>query len=120
VPALDLLKRTGVRQVQVRYSDDEDPVIWMVAACWYADKHGMPVATKRESEGTMWKTAAGFAPSQALFSLLDALVGEHSGGACTHCRRLTGFDPRLHPRAQLEDEKCWWTFNGEEFVRGCK
>jgi hypothetical protein len=118
-PALDLLKRTGVRQVQIRYHDDEDPVIWMVAACWYADEHRMPVATKEESEGTMWKVAAGFDPSQALFSLLDGVIGEHSGGVCTYCMRPSAFDPSDPPRPRLVDNFCWLTFNGSEFERGC-
>jgi hypothetical protein len=118
-PALDLLKRTGVRQVQVRYHDEEHPTIWNVVGKWYADEHDMIVATKDEAEGTMWRVAAGFDPAQALFALLQGLIGEHSGGACTYCMRLTALDVSDPPRDRLVDNFCWWTFNGSEFERGC-
>ncbi len=31
---LDLLQRSGVTELQVRYSDDEDPVLWLVYGKW--------------------------------------------------------------------------------------
>lgn len=99
--AVDLIGRTGARQFQIRYSDDEQPVIWVAAACW----------------NNRWEAAAGMHPLTAVFRLCDAVI---DGGTCTHCRRPAGFapDPDSMP---LDAIICWYQFDPStgKFVKGC-
>ena len=32
--AIDVISRTGVREFQLRYHDDEEPVIWIAVGTW--------------------------------------------------------------------------------------
>ena len=65
--AVDLLGRTGASGVQIRYSDDESPVVWFVVAEYGPD---------------VWETAAGRDPVEALIRCASQVV---DGGTCRHC-----------------------------------
>jgi hypothetical protein len=99
--AVDLLGRTGADEVQLRYSDDEKPVVWMAIARW-RDR---------------WEAAAAMTPARALFRLLDEVV---DGGQCQHCNRPTGFSPDLDA-LPLDALICWYQWDPElrTFRRGC-
>jgi hypothetical protein len=53
--ALEFLRRTGARQVQVRYSDDEDPVVWFVVA--FFDGKNPSKAEGYEVAAAFWSTS---------------------------------------------------------------
>lgn len=99
---IDMVKRTGAETVQVRYSDDEKPIVWLAVAGYQGDRY---------------EVAAGAAPEQAMFRLLERLV---DGGMCQHCKKPTGitddFDSMPYAR-----QVCWYQFDPElkTFRRGC-
>lgn len=103
--AVDLLRRTGIREFQIRYSDDIEPVVWMAVARWQM-LNGVPV----EADGrTQWD--AGAALTQ---HALD-------GGRCAHCGRPTGVTDEITPMP-AEHLVCWYQFDPElqVFRRGCE
>jgi hypothetical protein len=100
-PAVVMLGRTGAAEFQVRYCEEDQPVIWMAAARW----------------GEVWETAAAMNPVLAVFRLCDQVI---DGGVCQHCQRPTGFAPDLD-EMPLDQVVCWYQFDPElvTFRRGC-
>jgi hypothetical protein len=100
--ALMLLGHTGADKSQVRYCEEETPVVWIAAACW----------------GDTWEAAAGMTPRSAVFRLCDQVV---DGGTCVHCRRPTGFSPDWDPMP-LSRLICWYKWDPElqVFRRSCE
>jgi hypothetical protein len=114
--AIDVLRRTGAQEVQIRFSDDEEPTIWMAVA-GYAVRNGRPTRTGKINA---YETAAGVDPTTAVFRLCAQLC---DGGLCYHCQRMVGFSPE--PGAIPEDPDnpvCWWIWDPEvnKFVQGCQ
>ena len=110
---VELLRRTGTREVQIRYQDDEQPVVWMVVARWQTEK-GRPVASGGKP---LWECAAAMSPIEAAFRLCEIAL---DGGQCQKCHRPTGvtLDDVLMP---LDKVVCWWQYDAERgaFKRGC-
>ena len=100
-PAVDMLGRTGADEFQVRYCEEERPIVWIAAARW-EDR---------------WECAAAINPLRAIFRLCDQVI---DGGTCQHCHRPTGFAPDLDPMP-LEPFVCWYQWDPElrTFRRGC-
>ena len=98
IPALiDMLGRTGAREFQLRFSDDEVPVIWMAAARW--KNH--------------WEAAGATTPYLAMFRLAESVM---DGGECTHCHKPTGIDDRLERDPLMEASEvmfCWYRWDPE-------
>lgn len=91
--AIELLERTGAGSVDIRWSDEQEPIVWFVVATWFVNDANVPV--RRDSEhvvGRRWDTAAGRGPVEALLRLLERVV---DGGQCRHCRRPTIFHADL-------------------------
>ena len=104
---LDLIGRTGARQVQIRYSDDEQPTVWFVVA-----QYGR----------ARWETAAAFDPAVALERLCERVI---DGGQCTHCGRPTAFDlsaDDTENEAISQGTVCWYMWDPElsTIRRGCE
>lgn len=119
VAAIDMLRRTGATEVQYRYSDDEEPTLWMVAVAHHLNAERRPVApTDPTSQGVHWDCAGGMSPYRAAFRLLEVML---DGGTCAHCGRTTGvtehFDPM--PGSELV---CWTQYDPElnKFRRSCE
>lgn len=108
VPAmLKLLARTGALQVQIRFSDDEQPTVWFVVA-----KYGP----------RRWETAAAIDPVVALERLCERVI---DGGECTHCHRPTAFDlghDDSENEALSQGTVCWYMWDPElaTIRRGCE
>jgi hypothetical protein len=116
---IDMLRRTGLRSFQLRYSDDEQPVIWLAVGEWGVDESGRPVKSGGE---TRHDTASALHPVDAVLRLLEHTL---DGGECAHCNRPTGVFPELVPPKPpqiLEAAVCWYVFDAksERFVSGCK
>jgi hypothetical protein len=101
--AIDLLRRTGIASYSVRYSDDEQPVVWMAVAV-YPDGR--------------WEAAAGHDFVEATFRLCDQLI---DGGQCRHCGRPAGFEASLDDMP-LSELICWQQYDPEleTFRRSCE
>ena len=101
--ALDFLHRMGAKSIQIRYSDDETPVIWFVV---FQTKKGFEVD-------------ASSTPMSALLRLCERLA---DGGMCSYCQRRAGFEPELLVRMPYDDLICWYQYDPElkTFRRGCE
>lgn len=104
---LDLLRRSGASEVQIRWSDDDEPTVWFVVAIFDAEH---------------WETNAAPDPVSAVMRLCDTLI---NGGTCVHCHRPSGFEED-HEHREADELMlpmiCWfvWDPESESFKRGCE
>lgn len=98
---VELLRHCGAREFQIRYCEEEKPVLWMAAARWRSH----------------WEAAAAMGPVGAVIRLVEQVV---DGGKCLRCSRPTGFDPDSGPMP-LDELVCWYQYDpgSKQFVRGC-
>jgi hypothetical protein len=75
--AIDLIGRTGAKWMQIRFSEDEEPVVWIAVAGY----------TERGVDGPM-QVGAGLDAESAYMALCGALI---DGGQCKHCGHRTAF-----------------------------
>jgi hypothetical protein len=113
--AIDLVGRNGARSIQIRFSDDEEPTVWMAVAEFRLDAAGH--VTKGEGD-VHYEAAGALHPLAALFRLCGQLM---DGGQCTHCDRPTGFDEDFGTMP-LDELICWYQWDPERatFRRGCE
>lgn len=104
VAAVGLIGRTGAKGFQLRYSDDEQPMLWMALADYPTGQH---------------EVAAALTPLRAVLRLCEALI---DGGQCTHCRRPAGFEPDSLDAMPMDVLACWYQWDPElsTFRRGCE
>ena len=116
IAAVDLVRRTGAQEFQVRYQDDEQPVVW-VAVARHRKLDGVPVPADAPGEDH-WEAAGAIGPYLAVMRLAETLV---DGGTCAHCARPAGVvdDPGPMP---LADTVCWYQYDPEmkTFRRSCE
>lgn len=116
IAAVDMLRRTGAADMQIRYSDDEQPVVW-IAVARYRWANGRPQPT---GPVTRWKTAAGHDPTEALLRLCEKVI---DGGECVHCHRPTMFHAELDDAPTILDPlfcSCEWDPELNTFRRACE
>jgi hypothetical protein len=103
---VEMVQRTGSKQFQLRWSDDETPVIWMAVSI-------------HDDDQTLWEVAAGHNPLVAVSRLLEQLV---DGAQCKHCGRPAGLDPDSLDTMPLNELVCWYQYDPElkKFRRGCE
>jgi hypothetical protein len=108
--AYDFIRRTGARQIDIRYSDDESPVVWFVVA-HYDGRNPAGI------EGQ--EVDASLSPVRAALRLCERLA---DGGQCRHCRRPTGLEPDSLETMPMDELVCWWQYDPElkKFRRGCE
>lgn len=113
-----LIERTGALSFQIRYSDDEQPVVWMAVAEYHMGPSGRPVA-KNKPGRQVFEAAAAMDPVRAVLRLCDQLV---DGGVCAHCNRPTGVTEDWRTDMPLANVVCWYVFDPEteSFRRSCK
>jgi hypothetical protein len=104
VAAIEFIRRTGARRVQIRFHDDEEPTVWMVVASYDGDRH---------------EVDASLDPTRAALRLCERLA---DGGECVHCHRPTGLEPDSLDRMPMDRAICWyqWDPELEKFRRGCE
>lgn len=106
-----MLGRVGAVNVQIRFSDDEQPVVWMAVATFERDGREVHEAT------------GALDPTLAVLRLCGQLI---DGGECQHCHRPTGFEvDHATPTDTVLDrimDICWyqWDPELETFRRGCE
>lgn len=100
--AVDLIGRTGAEQFQIRFCEEEKPVVWIAGGKW----------------GEIWQFGASVNPLSAVFDLCDTAI---DGGTCRYCARTTGFSPD-HTEMPLDALICWYQYDPElkTFRRGCE
>jgi hypothetical protein len=100
----EMLGRTGAASAQFRFSDDEQPVVWMAVALY---------------PGGRWEVAAGHGPIEAGERLCEQVV---DGGVCTHCQRPTMFDPDPAGASPIDVVVCAYRWDPElaTYRRSCE
>lgn len=112
---VDVIRRSGAAEVQIRYDDEQDPLVW-VAVVGHKIIGGQP--TSRGKVNT-YAVAAAFDPLSALYKLAEEVM---DGGFCTHCQRTTGISDDWTAELPLEDAICWYVYDPENktFRRSCE
>jgi hypothetical protein len=101
---VDMVQRSGASSFEIRYSDDNEPTVWMAVASFSDNR---------------WDAAAGHTPTHAVLRLLDQLI---DGGMCTHCNRPTGITEDWRGDMPMAEVFCWYRYDPEteKFRRGCE
>jgi hypothetical protein len=107
---LDMIRRTGARDVEIRWAggpEDEQvagPLVWTVVVSYSDDRAEADSAVA--------------SPVEAVLRLCERLI---DGGRCVHCGRMTSFVPDLNT-AVLDQFSCVtaWDPELETFRRGCE
>lgn len=102
--AIAMIGRTGAGEFQIRYCDEEQPVVWMAMAYWPTHK--------------TWEVAAAMHPERAVFRLCEQII---DGGTCTHCGKPTIFT--ADSETELIDQVgCVYAWDPElrTYRRGCE
>lgn len=114
--AMDLIRRTGATEVQIRYSDDEEPVVWFVVASF--DDPTALGQGKIPPRKKALQIGAGIGPTSAALKCAEVLV---TGAECTWCHRRSAMttDFQLKP---LPADICWYVYDPDTalFKRGCE
>lgn len=112
--AIKLLERTGLRQFQIRYQDDDEPTVWLAVGEWFMGPKGLPVA---KGGRITWECAAALTPLRAVLRLCDEVM---DGGTCMHCGKPTGVTEDFDAMPANEFI-CWYQYDPElaTFRRGC-
>ena len=126
IGAIDLLRRTGAKEVQIRWSDDEEPTVWFVVVEWRVDpSRGVPVPEGEVEHERGYETAAALDPVTAAMRLCERCISGPSW--CVHCQRPARFDAQTaqraeDPRAEARLRECWYRWDPElaTFRRGCE
>lgn len=105
--ALHVIEHTGAEGYQIRYSDEQQPVVW-IAIATYTDGR--------------FEAAAAPDPLTATLRLCERL---YDGGTCTHCGRIAGFDYEAFAGPLLETLNpmmCFYRWDPElgTFRRSCE
>lgn len=104
VACVGLIGDSGGRQFQIRYDDEQNPLVWVATA---------------ELRGGHQECAGGFSPVQAAFRLCETL---YDGGFCGHCGQPAGVTMDWRAEMPLARVVCWWVYDPEteKFRRSCE
>ena len=118
VAGVELLRRTGLASFQIRYSDDEPPLVWIAVGEWKLSATGRPVP-EAQSVGSAFEATAAMDPLRAIMRLCDRVI---DGGQCTHCHRPSGVSDDFTQTMPLNKLVCWYQYDPElqTFRRGCE
>lgn len=106
--AVKLLGHTGARDFQIRWCEEEKPVVWMALVSWDRDDGG----------DAHYEVAASLTPVRAVLRLCEQLL---DGGICLRCNRPTGFEPDNIESMPADEHFCWFQWDPElkTYRRGC-
>lgn len=115
VAAIDLLRRNGAREVQIRYDDEQKPIVWVTTAS-FSVINGKP---SNRGKINAHQAGGGLDPMSSIFALCRACLDRR--GKCNHCGKNTMFDETFESQP-LEDFYCWYQWDPEmqTFRRGCE
>lgn len=101
--AVDLIRRTGAKDFQMRFQDDMAPTVWIAVASYGETRHD---------------AAAALNPELAVFRLCEQLI---DGGQCKHCERPSSFSADVEIGLLGAVTCCYsWDPELQTFRRGCE
>lgn len=103
IAGVDMLRRTGTSEFQIRWQDDQKPVVWIAVGGWSG----------------RFEAAASMSPVIAVLRLCEQVI---DGSPCLHCGKAAGFDAQnIEALDCVEDWICWYRYDpgAEKFIRGC-
>jgi hypothetical protein len=108
--AIDFIRSWGARKVQVRYSDDEKPDLWMVAAFFDGKNRHSIKGMEVEVDLT---------PVRAAMRLCERIA---DGRKCRYCNRPIGLEPDSLATMPLNQVICWYQYDPElkKIRRSCE
>lgn len=108
--AISFIRSLGAKQVQLRYSDDEEPDIWIAVARF--DKKNRIHADELEVDASL--TAI-----QAVIRLTERLM---DGNSCRFCRKRMALEANTLAKMPFDQLICWYQWDPELKVirRGCE
>ncbi|MET0786572.1 MAG: hypothetical protein ABWY25_07700 [Paenisporosarcina sp.] len=100
---VELIQRTGIQRFQIRYHDDEEPLVWIAVAGYKGN----------------WEAGAGLNPLTAVWRLAEALI---DGGQCQHCSRPAGITNDWTGEMPMSGMICWYIYDPEleTYRRSCE
>lgn len=103
VALIEVLGGTGMKEWQLRWHDEEEPMVWIAVARW---SHGD-------------EAGAALTPYLAALRLAETVM---DGGECAYCERPTSITDNWKASMPLADVVCWWAYDPEteRFRRGCE
>lgn len=117
--AVAVVQGTGAQAFQIRYSDDDEPTVWIAVAEHVLDAAGRPLPAPTPGR-QVFTAAAGLSPLDAVLALAEQLL---DGGQCVHCGLATAFETGfdLHPWLPMAEAICWthWDHDSGSFRRAC-
>jgi hypothetical protein len=101
--AITMLRRTGSTETQIRYDEEQDPLVWVCVGKW----------------GEVYEAEAGMTPLIAATRLAERVS---DGGTCAYCARPTALTDDWKSPTLMDDTFCWWVYDPEtqEYRRGCE
>ena len=122
VAVVDLLGRTGAKEFQIRYCEEDEPTVWIACAQWPVAGYVDDAGKKHRSEAKLvWQAAGGMTPWSAVFRLAEATM---DGGHCVHCNKMTAVDdkPPDVDLLSVGDFVCFYRYDPElkTFRRSCE
>ena len=115
VAAIDLIRRNGAREIQLRYDEEQKPIVWVATAGFSI------IDGKISGRGKVnaHQAGGGLDPLTAIFALCRACLDRR--GQCVHCGRNTMFDENFESQP-LALFYCWYQWDPElkMFRRGCE
>lgn len=107
-----LQESVGAVEFQLRYSDDEQPTIWMAAG-------HIKVQVVGRYGRKIWECAAAMTPHAAVIRLCEQLV---DGGTCVKCWRPCSFTEDFDDAMLLDTLTCRRAYDPElkKIRRGCE
>ncbi len=120
VAAIDLLRRTGCVETQVRYDEEQEPIVWVVVSKWNRGPDGRPRAVAAADTTEAWEASGAMTPADAAIRLVELVV---DGSICAHCGRPAGADTDwAFDWQRLGPGICWYLYDPEvqKFRRSCE
>jgi hypothetical protein len=115
IGAIELIRRVGAREIQLRYDEEQHPIVWVCTAA-FSIINGKPSGRGKINAH---QASGGLDPLRAIFALCHICLDRQ--GVCLHCGRNTMFDENFSPQP-LENFYCWYQWDPEmkTFRRGCE
>lgn len=107
---ISFLRSLGAKTVQVRYSDDEDPDIWIILAKF--DGHN-----RYKIDGV--EVDAGLDPLSASVRLCERIIDGHK---CRYCNKVIALEVDSLAKLPFDQAICWYQWDPELKIirRGCE